>query len=113
MMTQLKNKITESSFHNDINKTLRQIAKYTWIFSGILFLGYGYFVGAITFSVVEQQALEQSNKGLVSTMSKQELHYLANQKDLGLEASVALGLTPAVSTSYALNQRAFAWNVGR
>jgi hypothetical protein len=108
MMTQLTHNIT-----SDINQTLRTISKYSWVVAGVLFLGYGYFVGAITFSVVKQQTLEQSIKGLVSDISKQELSYLSAQKDLGLDTASTMGLTPTTVATYAVSRRAFAWNVER
>ncbi len=110
MMTQIKNNIR--SF-NEYALLLRRATKYCFVGVGVLFAGYLYFVGAITFSVVERQGLEESTKTLASDISIQELHYLEKEKYLTKEVAYSMGLIEAPSLSFTTKQRAFAWNAGR
>jgi hypothetical protein len=97
----------------DINKTLRALVTYVWIGTGAIFMCYLYFVGSITFSIIKQQDLEQINRSLISSMSQEELTYLALQKDLTITEGATVGLVAAPVVSFTASQRAFAWNVGR
>lgn len=112
MIARIKNKI-ESVQMQDVNKTLRIIATYAWVGTGVLFACYIYFVGSITFSIIKQRGLEQENKSLVSEMSREELAYLSVQKGMTLSHASELGLIEANTISFAAPVRAFAWNVGR
>ena len=112
MIAALRNKF-ESVPLNDVNKTLRLIMRYTWIGTGALFLCYSYFVGAITFSVINQQALEQTNKTLVSTMSNQERIYLQSQQNLTQDYAASIGLVKGTAVAFAIAKPALAWNVGQ
>lgn len=109
-MTQIKNNIT--SF-NEYGVLLRRATKYCFIGTGVLFGFYLYFVGAITFSIVERQGLEESTRSLASDISMQELHYLAKEKVLTKELAYSIGLIDAPSLSFTTKQRAFVWNAGR
>lgn len=111
MIAVLRNKF-ESVPLNDVNKTLRFLTRYAWIGTGVLFLCYSYFVGAITFSVINQQALEQTNKTLVSTMSNQERVYLQSQQNLTQSYANSIGLVKGTAVAYATAKPALAWNVG-
>lgn len=97
----------------DLGSTLKSITTYAWIGAGVLFVAYVYFVGAITFSVVKEQAMQQETKTLISTMGQAELQYLAQQKSLTQSYAYAQGFVSAEKIAFALPQRAFAWNVGR
>jgi hypothetical protein len=97
----------------DINKTLKSITFYTWIAAGVLFVGYLYFVGAITFSVIKERELQQHTRALVSSMGAQELEFLSTQKILTEQYAREKGFVEPASVSFAPSQRAFAWNVGR
>lgn len=110
MMTYIKNNIR--SF-NDYALLLRRATKYCFVGASVLFACYIYFVGAITFSVVERQGLEESTKELVSEISMQELHYLGQEKQLTKEVAYSTGLIDAPSLAFTAQQRAFAWNAGR
>ncbi len=110
MMIKIKNNIR--SF-NEYALLLRRATKYCFVGVGALFGCYLYFVGAITFSVVERQSLEESTKSLVSDISIQELHYLEKEKHLTKEVAYSTGLIDAPSLSFTTKQRAFAWNAGR
>jgi hypothetical protein len=110
MMTHIKNNIRSFS---DYTLLLRRATKYCFVGASVLFACYIYFVGAITFSVVERQALEESTKELVSDISIQELHYLAQEKQLTKEVAYTTGLIDAPSLAFTAQQRAFAWNAGR
>ncbi len=115
MIASLYNKIgnkIESVPLNDVNKTLRFITRYVWIGTGVLFVCYSYFVGAITFSVINQQALEHSNKTLVSVMSNQERVYLQKQQNLTQSYATTIGLVQGTAVAFATAKPAFAWNVG-
>ncbi len=112
MIATLRHKI-ESVPLNDINKTLRLVTRYAWIGTGALFLCYSYFVGAITFSVINQQALEHTNKTLVSTMSNQERVYLQSQENLTQEYAASIGLVKGTAVAFATAKPALAWNVGQ
>ncbi len=106
-----------AALHNtntlDINKALKSIATYAWIASGVLFVAYLYFVGAITFSVIKERGLQQETKTLISSMGQEELKYLGLQKNLTKEYAIERGFISAPTLSFATPQRAFAWNVGR
>jgi hypothetical protein len=112
MIATLRNKF-ESVPLNDINKTLGLITRYAWISTGVLFLCYSYFVGAITFSVINQQALERANKALVSTMSNQERIYLQSQQNLTQDYAASIGLVKSTAVAFATARPALAWNVGQ
>ena len=112
MIATLRNKI-ETVPMNDVNKTLRVITKYAWIGSGVLFVCYSYFVGAITFTVVGQRALEQDNKALVSSMGDQEREYLRNQQQLNESYASSIGLVKGTAVAFAVARPAVAWNVGQ
>ncbi len=110
MIARLKNNI--QSF-NEYATLLRRANKYLFVLAGISFACYLYFVGAITFSVIERQGLEQSNKTLLSDISMQELTYLQEEKLLTKEVAYASGLVDAPALSFTTRQSAFAWNAGR
>lgn len=110
MIRQLKNNII---LFNEYALLLRRATKYCFIGTGVLFGFYLYFVGAITFSVVERQALEESTKSLASDISVEELHYLEKEKGLTKEVAYSNGLIDAPSLSFTTKQSAFAWNAGR
>jgi hypothetical protein len=112
MIATLREKI-ESVPMNDVNKTLRLITRYTWIGSGVLFVCYSYFVGAITFTVINQRAVESSNKTLVSSMSDQERVYLKNQQQLNESYASSIGLVKGTAVAFAVAKPAVAWNVGQ
>ncbi len=95
-----------------MNKHVRTVLTYTWIGSGALFACYLYFVGAITFSVVRQQELARDIKGLISSMSVQELTYLSQQKNLTETYAQAAGFVRTEKTAFTVPRRAVAWNVG-
>lgn len=97
----------------DLNKTLKSITMYTWISAGVLFVGYLYFVGAITFSVIKERELQQDTKALISSMGSQELQYLSTQKNLTKEYAHQNGFIDAATISFATPAKAFAWNVGQ
>ncbi|MBP6904776.1 MAG: hypothetical protein KBB91_01825 [Candidatus Pacebacteria bacterium] len=112
MITFIKNKIDTAGFH-DINKTLKSIALYSWVSVSVLFVGYLYFVGAITFSVIKERGLQEDTKTLVSRMGQEELAYLSSQKNLSAQYAQSAGFITADFVSFAPSQKAFAWNVGR
>jgi hypothetical protein len=109
MIPIIKNKI--QSF-TDYSSLFRKMTKYCFIGAGALFAFYIYFVGAITFAVVERQGLEESTKGLRSEISMQELKYLEQEKSLTKELGYSIGLIDAPALSFTTKQRAFAWNAG-
>lgn len=109
MITVLKQKIDST----DINKTLKKIAFYSWITSGVFFMGYIYFVGAITFSVIKERGLQQDTKSLISDMGGEELRYLESQKDLTKGYALEHGFIVSPTVSYASSQKAFAFNARR
>lgn len=92
---------------------MRSIASYAWLVSGVLFVCYLYFIGAITFSVVKQRALAQETKQLISTTSVEEMRYLVAQKSLTATYATTVGFVPSSTIAYTEPMRAFAWNVGR
>ncbi|MDB5188730.1 MAG: hypothetical protein JWM92_328 [Candidatus Nomurabacteria bacterium] len=110
--TTLRNKI-ESVPASDINRTLGVMMRYTWIGTGVLFVCYSYFVGAITFSVIKQQALEQNTKGLISSMGNQERIYLQTQQTLTENDAATIGLVKSPAVAFAVAKPALAWNVGQ
>lgn len=91
----------------------RRATRYAWAASGVLFGLYLYFVGAITFSVVERQALEESTKTLISDISSEELHYLEKEKTLTKEFAYSIGLIDAPTISFTTQQRSVALNGSR
>jgi len=98
---------------NDINKTLGLVIRYAWISTGVLFVCYSYFVGAITFSVINQQALQQANKTLISSMGNQERVYLQAQAHLNESYATSIGLVKGNAVAFAVAKPAVAWNVGQ
>lgn len=111
-MIQTIQQTIESVPTQDFQKALRAITKYAWIGTGVLFVSYLYFVGSITFSIVQQQQTQSDIKSLISSMSKQELQYLTTQKTLNENYATSIGMVSANVVSFAMPKRAFAWNVG-
>ena len=107
MMTQIKNKIQN---FNEYALLLRRATRYTWALCGVFFGLYLYFVGAITFSVIERQGLEESTKTLISDISTEELHYLEKEKSLTKEYAYGMGLVAAPAISFTTQQHSVAWN---
>lgn len=110
MIAKIKNNL--QSF-NEYATLIRRANKYLFVLAGLSFACYIYFVGAITFSVVERQGLEQSNKTLLSDISMQELMYLREEKKLTKEMAYTDGFVDAPTLSFTTRQSAFAWNAGR
>ena len=110
-MTIIQNKIDNSTFN--VNTFLRKATRYLWASVGVLFASYLYFVGAITFSVINQQSLNQETKQLVSSISQKEVVYLTNQKALTKDFAIENGLVVPKDVAFATPKRAFAWNVGQ
>jgi hypothetical protein len=111
MMQALQQKFEYSTF--DLSRAVRKISATAWIASGVLFVAYLYFIGAITFSVVKQRALAQDTKQLISAASVEEMRYLVAQKSLTEEFASASGLVAAGTIAYTAPKTALAWNVGR
>lgn len=98
---------------SEVSRTLKLITRYAWIGSGVLFVCYSYFVGAITFTVIDQRAVEQENKALVSSMGDQERAYLAHQQQLNESYASSIGLVKGNAVAFAVARPAIAWNVGQ
>ena len=112
----VRNKIDsqiEALANFDANKALRLTTKYALIGTGVLFICYSYFVGAVTFSVIKQQALERSTKAVISTMSDQERTYLQTQLGLTQQSAAAAGLVPSTAVAFAVAKPVLALNVGQ
>lgn len=107
MMTTLKNKIQTFSEYAIL---ARRMTRSVWVVSGALFGLYLYFVGAITFSVIERQALEEATKTLASDISTQELRYFEKEKELTKSFGYSLGLVDAPTISFTAQHRSFASN---
>ncbi len=110
MIKKIKNNILSFS---EYGLLLRRTTKYCFVASGVLFVGYLYIVGAITFSVVERKGLEESTKKLASDISLEELNYLAQEKMLTKEVALSSGFVEAPSIAFTSVKRAVAWNAGR
>ena len=112
-MNTLKNKIDATSmvfaFH-DINDTLKKVSTYAWCVAGLLFAGYLYFVGAITFSVIRQESIAQDIKTVVSEIGTEELRYLKLQKTLTESFALSQGFVSPETIAYTAPASAFAWN---
>lgn len=92
---------------------LRKMTTYCFVATGVLFGFYIYFVGAITFSVIERKGLEEQNRNLVSDIGMSELKYLSQEKKLTKDFAYNSGLIDAKSLVFTTKQSAFAWNAGR
>lgn len=112
MITFIKNNMDRAALL-DINKTLRSVALYAWVATGILFACYLYFVGAITFAVVKERGLASATKTLISQMGEAELTYLSSQKELTQSYAASIGFVTPGTIAFATSKRALAWNVGR
>ncbi|MCU0660314.1 MAG: hypothetical protein MUD00_01740 [Candidatus Pacebacteria bacterium] len=67
---------------------------------GLLFLAYLYFLGTITFGIVERRALEAQAKELASEVSTLELQYLALSNNIDIELAETLGFTETKSARF-------------
>lgn len=92
---------------------LRRYVKSLWALIGLVFASYLYFVGAITFSVIERQGLEQHVRELLSDISAQELRYLAIDRSLTRESAIALGLVESNHLTFSARNSNVAINAGR
>ncbi len=92
---------------------LARCIKGLWVLMGITFASYVYFVGAITFSVIERQSIEQNVRELLSDISAQELEYLALDRELTKQEARSLGLSEAKELSFSARAAGFALNAER
>lgn len=67
---------------------------------GILFVAYIFFLGSITFDVVERKSLEAQAKESMSTISALELRYLALSNSIDLAYAGNLGFTETKSAQF-------------
>ena len=109
-MTKMKNKI--SSF-GEYRTLFARTTKYLFVGAGALFVCYIYFVGSITFSVIERKSLEESTRSLLSDISMQELRYLSEEKQLTKEFAYSSGFVEPSSITFTTQKRAVALNAGR
>ncbi len=107
MITALKHTLTTAT---DINKTIRSVAMYAWISAGVFFACYVYFVGAITFSVIEEKQLQQDTKTATSTIGEAELAYLTMQKSFTKDYALRAGFITEPVVAFTASQKAVAWN---
>lgn len=98
---------------NGYGLLFKKLTKLCFAGSAMLFFSYIYFVGAITFSVVERKGLEESTKLLASEISMQELTYLSYEKELTKSVGYSQGFVDAPSIVFTTQKRAVAWNAGR
>ncbi len=105
--------INKTQQNNQYLGLVKSITRYTFFGSIFVFACYLYTIGAVTFSVIERQGLEQSQKQLISNISMQELKYLEEEKRLTKDVAYSFGMVEPKSISFTEQKRAFAWNVGR
>lgn len=67
---------------------------------GLLFLSYLYFLGSITFGIVERRALETQAKDLASEVSNLELQYLALSNKIDMRLAGTLGFAETKSARF-------------
>lgn len=96
----------------DYKTILKSGTRFFFIGSGVLFIGYLYFVGAVTFTVLHRRGLEQDLKLMTSDISRQELSFLDTQKTLTKEYAYSLGLVDPAHVSFTTPKRAVALNAG-
>ena len=65
------------------------------------FLAYLYFLGTITFNIVERKALENRAKDIASDVSALELQYLALANKIDMQYAGALGFAEAKTAQFA------------
>lgn len=106
-------KIQQLQTYTEYALLVRRTTRSLWIASGVLFGLYLYFVGAITFSVIEQKGLEESTKILTSDMSTQELVYLEQEKQLTKEFAYSIGLVDAQAYTFTTKKQSVALNGSR
>lgn len=94
---------------------LRRFVKGLWVFIGVTFASYLYFVGAITFSIIERQGLQQGIREIVSTISAKELTYLSIDRSLTKSEGILLGLSEAKTITFSARTigTGFAFNGNR
>lgn len=109
MINAVKNKI-EGTFYNDINKSLKSVIICSCFFIAIFICLYGYFIGAISFSIIKEKSIKENTRSLVSSISQEELKYFTLQKQLTEEYGKEIGMVKSQNVSYAETQRTFAWN---
>lgn len=102
--------VIEALMGQSANGSLKKIARSAWLVAGVLFAAYLYFVGAITFSVVAQEALAQDITTLRSQASIAELQYLESQKSFTEAEARALGFIDPQELSYAATAPSVAFN---
>lgn len=92
---------------------LKRSIKTLWALLAVTFASYLYFVGAITFSVVERQGLEQQVKELLSDISTQELKYLAIDRSMTKGLAISLGLGESGKITFSARNQNVALNANR
>ncbi len=102
--------IVETLLGKSANTSLTKVTRVAWLTAGVLFAAYLYFVGAITFSVVAQEALAEDITSLRSEASGAELRYLEAQKGFTEAEAHSLGFVAPGTISYAGATAAVAFN---
>jgi len=92
---------------------MRGGTRFFFIGSIVLFLMYLYFVGAVTFTVVQRRNMEEGLKTLSSDVSKEELRYLSAEKGLTKDVALNRGFVEPSKLTFTGPKNAVAWNATR
>lgn len=80
--------------------TFKRIVSALSVSVGVLFVGYIYLVGALTFSVIEQKNVEQNLKKTTAAIGNVELTYLATSRGLTKDYAKSLGFVESPQVAY-------------
>ena len=80
--------------------TFKRIVSALSVSVGVLFVGYIYLVGALTFSVIEQKNVEQNLKKTTAAIGNVELAYLATSRSLTKDYAKSLGFVETPQIAY-------------
>ncbi len=83
--------------HGNMEKGIFLLLCYA---TGALILGYLFFIGHITFTVLARKSLETKERALSSQIGEMELEYLALNQAVDLDLAYGLGFKNAESNTY-------------
>lgn len=97
-----------NTIHTNIQKihtvvsvsVFKKIVSTLSISVGVLFVGYIYLVGALTFSVIEQKNAQQQLKKTTAAIGAVELSYLSASRGLTKEYAKSLGFVETTQIAY-------------
>jgi hypothetical protein len=95
-----KAKAITNNISENIN-TQKLVFRVLMIASALLFLGYMYLIGSITFNVIARKSLESTVASLTTTVNDLDFSYLNSVNKIDKEYALSLGFVDAHQNIFA------------